>query len=94
MASEVEVVVASVGSSTPDELRQLIDVLRRKSPAGLAVLLASAVDGKVNLAAGLTPDLIALGLTEVSVAERLVRGAHGPGRSVRSGDFELPESMA
>ena len=37
---------------------------------------------------------IALGLTEVSVAERLVRGAHGPGRGVRSGDFELPESMA
>ena len=57
-----KVVAASVGSSTPDELRQLIDVLRRKSPAGLAVLLASAVDGKVNLAAGLTPDLIALGL--------------------------------
>jgi hypothetical protein len=37
---------------------------------------------------------IALGLTEVSLAERLVRGAHGPGQSVRSGDVELPESMA
>lgn len=37
---------------------------------------------------------IALGLTEVSLAERLVRGAHGPGQSVRSDDVELPESMA
>lgn len=37
---------------------------------------------------------IALGLTEVSVAERLVRGAHGPGERVRSDDIELPGSMA
>ncbi len=50
------------GREQPDELRQLIDVLRRKSPTGLAVLLASTVDGKVNLAAGFTPDLIATGL--------------------------------
>ena len=58
----VRVVAANVGGMTPDELRQLIDVLRRKSPTGLAVLLAATVDGKVNLAAGLTPDLIANGL--------------------------------
>ena len=37
---------------------------------------------------------IGLGLTEVSLAERLVRGAHGPGQGVRSSDVELPESMA
>jgi hypothetical protein len=36
---------------------------------------------------------IGLGLTEVSLAERLVRGAHGPGESARSSDAELPESM-
>ncbi len=59
---DVRVVAAAVGSATPDEIRQLIDVLRRKQPAGLAVLLASTVEGKVNLAAGLTPDLIARGL--------------------------------
>ncbi len=40
----------------------MIDVLRRKSPAKLAVLLATAAEGKVHLAAGLTPDLIASGL--------------------------------
>jgi hypothetical protein len=37
---------------------------------------------------------MALGLTEVSLAERLVRGAHGPGQDVRSGEIELPDSMA
>ncbi len=61
-AGDARIVAASVGSATPDEMRQLIDVLRRKAPAGLAVLLASAAEGKVNLAAGLTPDLIASGL--------------------------------
>jgi alanyl-tRNA synthetase len=59
---DIKVVAVALGSTAPDELRQLIDVLRRKAGNGLAVLLASAADGKVNLAAGLTPDLIALGL--------------------------------
>ena len=58
----VRVVTASLGAATPDELRQLIDVLRRKSPNELAVLLIGSTDGKVNLAAGFTPDLIAQGL--------------------------------
>jgi alanyl-tRNA synthetase len=65
LAAEVgdaKVVAVSLGSETPDDLRQLIDVLRRKQPVALAVLLASSTDGKVNLAAGLTPDLIARGL--------------------------------
>jgi len=33
---------------------------------------------------------MALGLIEVSLAERLVTGAHGPGRGLRSQDVELP----
>jgi len=56
------VVVHALKDATPDELRQLIDVLRRKAGSGLAVLLASVTDGKVQLAAGLTPDLIERGL--------------------------------
>jgi alanyl-tRNA synthetase len=59
---DAKVVVASLGSESPDDLRQLIDALRRKQPVALAVLLASSAEGKVNLAAGLTPDLIAQGL--------------------------------
>jgi alanyl-tRNA synthetase len=60
---ETKVVTSAVPGATPDELRQMIDVLRRKSPARLAVLLASVADGKVHLAAGITPDLIAAGLS-------------------------------
>jgi alanyl-tRNA synthetase len=56
------VVTHAVAQATPDELRQLIDVLRRKSPAKLAVLLATVADDKVHLAAALTPDLVGLGL--------------------------------
>ena len=37
---------------------------------------------------------VALGLVEVTLAERLVRGAHGPGEDVRSEDVELPEDAA
>ena len=58
----VRVIAASLGDTTADEMRQLVDVLRRKQPTELAVLLASTTDGKVNLIAGLTPDLIARGL--------------------------------
>ncbi|MGP0064376.1 MAG: alanine--tRNA ligase [Isosphaeraceae bacterium] len=56
------VVVRAVGSTTADEMRQLIDVLRRKRETRLAVLLASAADGKVQLVAGLSKDLIKAGL--------------------------------
>jgi alanyl-tRNA synthetase len=59
---EVAVVTHAVKDSTPDELRQLIDVLRRKAPSRLAVLLATVTDGRVHLAAALTPDLVAQGL--------------------------------
>jgi alanyl-tRNA synthetase len=59
---EASVVTHAVKDASPDELRQLIDVLRRKSPARLAVLLATVADGRVHLAAALTPDLIAQGL--------------------------------
>ena len=37
---------------------------------------------------------VALGLVEVSLAERLVSGAHGPGELVNSEDVELPDGAA
>jgi hypothetical protein len=37
---------------------------------------------------------MALGLMEVTLAERLVRGAHGPGQALRSDDVELPDWSA
>jgi alanyl-tRNA synthetase len=59
---DARVVARAIEGASPDELRQLIDVLRRKAGSALAVLLASAADGKVQLAAGLTPDLVERGL--------------------------------
>ncbi|HEV3163145.1 MAG TPA: alanine--tRNA ligase [Isosphaeraceae bacterium] len=59
---DVQVLARALDATPPDELRQLIDVLRRKAGTNLAILLASAIDGKVHLAAGLTPDLVTRGL--------------------------------
>jgi alanyl-tRNA synthetase len=56
------VVVQAVENLSADEMRQLIDVLRRKQETGLAILLAAAADGKVQLVAGLSKDLIEQGL--------------------------------
>jgi alanyl-tRNA synthetase len=56
------VVVRAVGGIAPDDMRQLVDVLRRKRPERLAVLLASTAEGKVQLVAGLSRDLIDAGL--------------------------------
>jgi alanyl-tRNA synthetase len=62
LVAGVRVVVQATGGVTPDEMRQVIDVLRRKQPSGLAVLLAASADGKVNLVAGLSADLVKQGL--------------------------------
>jgi alanyl-tRNA synthetase len=55
-------VIQALENVTPEEMRQLVDVLRRKQETGLAVLLVTAVDGKVQLVAGLSRDLIERGL--------------------------------
>ena len=60
--ADFRVIAQNIEAAAPDELRQLIDVLRRKAGNLLAVLLTSTADGKVHLAAGLTPDLVARGL--------------------------------
>ena len=56
------VVIQAVDNVTPDTMRQLVDVMRRKQETGLAVLLITAADGKVQLVAGLSKDLIERGL--------------------------------
>ncbi|WP_165219465.1 alanine--tRNA ligase [Aquisphaera insulae] len=56
------VVVRSVSGVSPDEMRVLIDGLRRKVKDGLAVLLLAEAEGKVNLVAGLSKDLVEKGL--------------------------------
>jgi alanyl-tRNA synthetase len=55
-------VIQALENVTADEMRQLIDVMRRKRETGLAVLLAAPSDGKVQLVAGFSKDLIDRGL--------------------------------
>ncbi len=62
LVGKVKAVVQTVENVSPDEMRQLVDLLRRKQPSGLAVLLAAQAEGKVNLVAGLTADLVQQGL--------------------------------
>jgi alanyl-tRNA synthetase len=60
---DAAIVVRAIENVTADDMRQLVDVMRRKREAGLAVLLAaSTADGKVQLVAGLSRDLIDRGL--------------------------------
>jgi alanyl-tRNA synthetase len=56
------VIARSVDNQTPDDMRVLIDALRRKQTTGLAVLLITVAEGKVSLVAGLSRDLIERGL--------------------------------
>lgn len=54
----VKVIVGAIEGLAGDDLRQLIDVARRKAGTGLAALLLTSAEGKVVIAAGLTPDLV------------------------------------
>jgi len=53
------------------------------------VILVFVTNFALGLAFG-----VALGLVEVSLAERLVSGAHGPGELINSADVELPGGAA
>ena len=59
----VRVIVQSLEETSADDLRHEVHTLRKHAEGkNLAVLLLSATDGKVNLAAGLTADLVTRGL--------------------------------
>jgi len=59
-AGGAAVVIAAVEASV-DEMRVLVDGLRRKRPEGLAVLLAAANEGKVALVSAFSKDLVSKG---------------------------------
>ncbi|QEH37441.1 Alanine--tRNA ligase [Aquisphaera giovannonii] len=76
------VVVRAVPGANPDEMRVLIDGLRRKVKDGLAVLLLSEAEGKVSLVAGLSKDLVDKGLHAGNWLKKVapVVGGGGGGR--------------
>jgi len=55
----VQLVARVIDGGTVEEMRQLCDVMRKKAGERLAILLGSVVEGKVNLVAAFTPDLVA-----------------------------------
>jgi alanyl-tRNA synthetase len=93
---DAKVLAIALGSEGPDDLRQLIDVLRRKQPVSLAVLLVSSSEGKVNLAAGLTPDLIARGLNAgqwLKAVAPVVGGGGGGRPDLAQAGGKLPDQI-
>jgi len=75
----VKVVVADAGDADANQMRQLIDQLR-KTVSPVAVLLGSGGDGKVTLVAGISRDLEAKGLHAgnwIKSAAELVGGRGG-----------------
>ena len=92
----VKVVIAEVPGG-PNELRQLIDQIRRKA-APVAVLLANRQEEekKVTLIAGLSRDLVERGLDAVAwvrAASAVVEGGGGGRPDMAQAGGKLPESL-
>src|SRR5262249_13554108 len=90
------VIVQAVGDATPDGMRQWVDVLRHKRETRLAVLLVSQVEGKVQLVAGLSRDLVAAGLHAGNWLKEVapIVGGGGGGRpDLAQAGGKLPEQI-
>jgi alanyl-tRNA synthetase len=57
-----KLVVAEIAGANDDQLRAVMDSLRKKQPTGLALMLASSDGTKVSFCAAVADDLIAKGL--------------------------------
>ena len=94
-----KVVVAEIPGMSTDDLKQLIDVLRRKADgANLAALLISKLeDGKVSIVAGLTPDLVAKKASAgnwVKEVAPVVEGGGGGKPDMATAGGKNPEKIA
>ncbi len=97
---DVRVVVRELDEATPEEMRQIIDLLRRKG-SPVAALLATRSDGKVTIIAGLSRELVQRGLSAADWARAVARyvGGGGGGRPdmAQAGGKNpdaLPEALA
>jgi alanyl-tRNA synthetase len=96
----VKIVVAEAPGADANMMRQLIDQLR-KAVSPVVVLLASAVDGKVTLVAGVSRELAERGITApawIKGAAEVVGGSGGgkPDMAQAGGKHpeKLPEALA
>ncbi len=90
-------IITAEAPGGPAEMRQLIDLLRRKN-ASIAVMLgnAQAEEKKVTLIAGLTKDLVAKGLDAVAwvrTASSIVGGSGGGRPDMAQAGGKLPEKL-
>ncbi|PKO19486.1 alanine--tRNA ligase [candidate division BRC1 bacterium HGW-BRC1-1] len=84
-ASEVEgikIVIARLDELDAQQLRQVFDNLKSRCQENLFVTLASALDGKVTLIAGATPDVVNRGVSAGDVVKAIapILGGSGGGR--------------
>ncbi|MEP5988859.1 DHHA1 domain-containing protein, partial [Rhodopirellula bahusiensis] len=93
-------IVAETPGANPNIMRGWIDQIRKKSDAPTAVLLASAMNGKVMLVGGLSRDLVDRGLKAgdwVGAAAKVVGGSGGgrPDMAQAGGKdaSKLPEAL-
>ena len=96
-----KVVLAEVGDSNPQAMRELIDQLRRKASPIAVMLAARGEEGRVTLIAGLSRDLVEKGLDAVKWVRAAagLMGGGGGGRPdlAQAGGKDpekLPEALA
>jgi alanyl-tRNA synthetase len=95
--SGVKIICAEVPEAGSNDLRRMIDLLRRKS-APIAIMLgnAQAEEKKVTLIAGLTKDLVEKGLDAVAwirTASNIVGGSGGGRPDMAQAGGKFPEKL-
>jgi alanyl-tRNA synthetase len=92
----VKIVARELPAASPDDMRQQIDLLRRKA-SPIAILLGSQTDGKVQLIAGLSRELVERGLDAVrwvKDAAKLVGGGGGGRPDMAQAGGKDPSKLA
>ena len=92
---DVTVVVGEIPDAPTDALRGAVDWVRNKTEAS-AVLLASGIDGKVTLIAGMSKSVVAKGVKAGDLIKEIAPtvGGKGGGRpDMAQGGGNLPEKI-
>ncbi len=92
---EIRIIARELPEATPEEMRQQIDLFRRKA-SPIAVLLATRSDGKVTIVAGLSRDLVERGLNAsewVKAVARVVGGGGGGRPDMAQAGGKQPERL-
>lgn len=92
-----KLIVQNIPNANPAMMRQWIDQLRKKSKDPVAILLATASDGKVTLIAALSPELVAKGMSAgkwIGPVAQSVGGSGGGKPDLAQAGGKEPEKIA